>query len=94
MALNESGIRCPEDISMLGFDDLILSHLLKPQMHMVVQPMKEMSEKAVEILLHHIQGKSGKNKREEIPVEIIMGTRIREGNSVARLPQALTAVDD
>ena len=93
MALNESGIRCPEDISMFGFDDLILSHLLKPQMHMVVQPMKEMSEKAVEILLHHIQGKSGKNKREEIPVEIIMGTRIREGNSVARLPQELTVVD-
>lgn len=83
MALNESGMQCPEDISMLGFDDLILSHLVKPQMHMVVQPMKEMSEKAVEILLHHIRSK---NKKEEIPVEIIMGTRIREGNSVARLP--------
>lgn len=54
MALNESGMQCPEDISMLGFDDLILSHLVKPQMHMVVQPMKEMSEKAVEILLHHV----------------------------------------
>ena len=68
---------------MLGFDDLILSHLVKPQMHMVVQPMKEMSEKAVEILLHHVRSK---NKKEDIPVEIIMGTRIREGNSVARLP--------
>ncbi len=84
MALNESGMQCPEDISMLGFDDLILSHLLKPQMHMVIQPMKEMSEKAVEMLLHHIRSKKG--KKEEIPVEVIMGTRIREGNSVARLP--------
>lgn len=83
MALNESGMQCPEDISMLGFDDLILSHLLKPQMHMVIQPMKEMSEKAVEMLLHHIRSKKG--KKEEIPVEVIMGTRIREGNSVARL---------
>lgn len=83
MALNESGMQCPEDISMLGFDDLILSHLVKPQMHMVVQPMKEMSEKAVEILLHHVRSK---NKKEDIPVEIIMGTRIREGNSVVRLP--------
>ncbi len=86
MALNESGMRCPEDISMLGFDDLILSHLLKPQMHMVIQPMKEMSEKAVEILLLHIRSKGKKGKKEEVPVEIIMGTRIREGNSVARLP--------
>lgn len=86
MALNESGMQCPKDISMLGFDDLILSHLLKPQMYMVIQPMKEMSEKAVEILLHHIRSKSKKGKKEEIPVEIIMGTRIREGNSVTRLP--------
>jgi len=86
MALNESGMRCPEDISMLGFDDLILSHLLKPQMHMVVQPMREMSEKAAEILLHHIRNKGKKGRKEEIPVEIIMGTRIRAGNSVARIP--------
>lgn len=85
MALNESDMRCPEDISMLGFDDLILSHLVRPQMSMVVQPMKEMSEKAVEMLLHHIRNnnKGKKCKKEEIPVEVIMGTRIREGNSVA-----------
>lgn len=80
MALNESGIRCPEDISMLGFDDLILSHLVKPQMYMVVQPMKEMSEKAVEILLHHIR-----SKEEELPVEIIMSAKIAEGDSIAKL---------
>lgn len=82
MALNESGIRCPEDISMLGFDDLILSHLVKPQMCMVVQPMKEMSEKAVEILLHHIR-----SKEEEMPVEIVMSARIAQGDSIARLEQ-------
>jgi len=52
----------------------------------VFQPMKERSEKAVEILIHHIRSKSKKGKKEEIPVEIIMGTRIRAGNSVARIP--------
>lgn len=80
MAINESGLRCPEDISMLGFDDLILSHLVKPQMSMVVQPMKEMSERAVEVLLRKIR-----SKEEELPIEIIMSTKIREGNSIARL---------
>ena len=82
MALNESGIKCPEDISMLGFDDLILSHLVKPQMYMVVQPMREMSEKAVEILLNHI---GNQNEKKDIPVEIIMSTKIRKGNSISRL---------
>lgn len=80
MALNESGIRCPEDISMLGFDDLILSQLVKPRMCMVVQPMKEMSEKAVEILLSRIN-----NKEAAYPMELIMGTRMREGDSIAAL---------
>lgn len=80
MAINESGLRCPEDISMLGFDDLILSHLVKPQMSMVVQPMKEMSERAVEVLLRKIR-----SKEEELPIEIIMSTKIHEGNSIARL---------
>lgn len=80
MALNESGIRCPEDISMLGFDDLILSHLVKPRMCMVVQPMKEMGEKAVEVLLRHIG-----SKEQEVPVEIVMRTRIQEGDSIARI---------
>lgn len=80
MALNESGIRCPEDISMLGFDDLILSHLVKPQMYMVVQPMKEMSEKAVEILLSRIG-----SKEEAFPMELIVGTKVRAGDSIAKL---------
>ena len=80
MAINESGLRCPEDISMLGFDDLILSHLVKPQMSMVVQPMKEMGERAVEVLLRKIR-----SKEEELPIEIIMSTKIHEGNSIARL---------
>lgn len=80
MAINESGMRCPEDISMLGFDDLILSQLLKPQMSMVVQPMREMGEKAVEILLSRIRGKETVS-----PMEVIVGTRIREGDSIAAL---------
>lgn len=90
MAVKESSFRCPEDISMLGFDDLILSKVVDPKMYMVVQPMREMSEKAVELLLERIENshekKSGEKKfnekKLEMPVEIIMGTRIQEGNSI------------
>lgn len=80
MAVNESTFHCPDDVSLLGFDDLILSHVVKPRMYMVVQPMKEMSEKAVEVLLSRIG-----NKEETLPVEIIMSTKIQEGNSIANI---------
>lgn len=65
---------------MLGFDDLILSHVVKPRMYMVVQPMKEMSEKAVEMLLKRIN-----SKEQELPVEVVMSTIVQEGNSIARI---------
>lgn len=77
MAINESELSCPEDISLMGFDDLILSHVVQPKMCMVIQPMKEMGEKAVELLL----GRIGK-KEQEMPVELVLGTKISDGNSI------------
>ena len=64
---------------------MILSHLLKPQMYMVIQPMKEMSEKAVEILLHHIRSKSKKGKKEEKKGEDSK-TSTRRINGLSRCP--------
>ncbi len=81
MAVKETTYRCPDDISMLGFDDLILSQVVEPKMYMVVQPMKEMSERAVELLMQRIRGREA----EEPPVEILLSTRIQEGNSIRRL---------
>lgn len=81
MAVKETPYRCPDDISMLGFDDLILSQVVEPRMYMVVQPMKEMSERAVELLMQRICGREA----EEPPVEILLSTRIQEGNSIRRL---------
>ena len=80
MAVNESNISCPDHISMLGFDDLILSHIIKPRMYMVVQPMQEMGEKTVDLLLDRIE-----HKEEGMPIEIVLGTRIQEGNSIKKL---------
>lgn len=80
MHLNDSNKSCPEDISILGFDDLILSHIVKPNLSMVVQPMKEMSEKAVEVLLGHIDSDDG-----AAPVEVVVGARLKEGDSVKDL---------
>ncbi len=81
MAVNESELGCPDDISMLGFDDLILSHVTNPAMSMVVQPMKNMSEKAVELLL----GKIGSDRKSETPMEIVLPTRLLEGNSIKEI---------
>ncbi|RKM59874.1 LacI family transcriptional regulator [Butyrivibrio sp. CB08] len=81
MAVNESGLKCPEDISILGFDDQIIFHLINPPVYMVEQPLQEMSEKAVEMLLGRIDSGSL-----DQPKEISLDTRLIEGSSVKSLP--------
>lgn len=76
MAVHEAGVVCPEQISLLSFDDLLLEHIVEPQLHTVVQPMRQMGDQAVELLLRRIEGADGP------PAEIVLGTRIREGNSI------------
>ena len=80
MAVNESKYSCPEDISILGFDNLILSHVVQPKMTMVVQPMKEMGRKAGELILKRVN-----EKEHGAPMEYILGTKIEKGNSIKKL---------
>lgn len=80
MAINEAGLKCPDDISILGFDDQVIFHLLEPPVYMVKQPLKQMSEKAVEVLLNRIKSDS-----HEAPMEISLSTSIQEGKSIKKL---------
>ncbi len=80
LAMNESGFRSPDDISLLGFDDQLFFHVLQPQVYMVEQPMKAMGEKAVELLLRRIEGTT-----DDAPMEIAMSTRLQTGNSIKTL---------
>ncbi len=79
MAINESGFSCPDDISVLGFDDQIIFHLIDPPVYMVKQPLREMSNKAVELILARIASGSL-----DMPMEISLGTELIEGKSVKR----------
>ncbi len=44
------GLRVPDDISVMGFDDGELRHLLSPEMTCVCQNAKALGEQAVELL--------------------------------------------
>lgn len=80
MAVNESSLTCPEDISLVGFDDLVMTGVLQPKMWIVVQPMKQMCEKAVEMLLNRVE------KKEEGPaLRMSFSARLRKGDSIKKL---------
>jgi LacI family transcriptional regulator, galactose operon repressor len=56
-AITESGRKVPEDVSVIGFDDLRLSAYTSPPLTTVRQPAVEIAQQATEILLDLIKGR-------------------------------------
>ena len=55
--LTRHGKRVPEDIQLIGFDNIIMSRLMTPELTTIAQPITEMGSKAAQILIDHIEGK-------------------------------------
>jgi LacI family transcriptional regulator len=56
-AIRAVGLRVPEDISVVGFDDIHLAKAMSPALTTVAQPVKEMAEETVDLLLERIHTK-------------------------------------
>lgn len=54
-ALNEAGLRIPEDISMVGYDGQYYTDYMTPALTTVVQPVSEMARRTVALLDDAIQ---------------------------------------
>lgn len=59
LALHVHGIRVPEDISVVGFDDLPVSNYIVPPLTSVRQPVYEMGAAAARTLIAMIEGRQG-----------------------------------
>ncbi|GAB4517911.1 MAG: LacI family DNA-binding transcriptional regulator [Anaerolineae bacterium] len=53
-AAAEMNFRIPEDLSVIGFDDIPMASYTIPQLTTVAQPFVEMGNTAVDLLLNHI----------------------------------------
>ncbi|MGQ9630173.1 MAG: LacI family DNA-binding transcriptional regulator [bacterium] len=69
--IEKRGLRVPEDIAVVGYDDVPEARLMSPTLTTVAQPMKDMGRVAAEKLLGLIEG------RESKPVHIILETQIK-----------------
>ncbi len=78
LALYRRGIRVPEDVSLIGFDDLQSSRYTTPPLTTVRQPIVEMGRIASKLTLELLLGKSIKSP--PIKAELV----IRESTSVLR----------
>ena len=49
--LHQSGIKVPEQIQLIGYDNIQLSELMTPELTTIAQPIEEIGRKAVELVL-------------------------------------------
>jgi DNA-binding LacI/PurR family transcriptional regulator len=75
----ERGLRIPEDLSLIGFDNLDFSSIIHPPLTTIHQPKYEMGEAAVEILLRLA------NKEKQMPEHRLLGVELIERQSCRRL---------
>jgi len=78
-ALRESGKRVPEDISVVGFDDIQSAAYQNPGLTTVRQPLRQMGVIAAETLLARINS----SRKEPYPKEIIVEPEFIVRNSTA-----------
>ena len=76
-ALREAGLRVPEDVAVVGFDDIPLAAHTDPPLTTVHQPMRLMGETAARLLLSHLDGSPL-----PLPPTIIPTTLIVRGSTV------------
>jgi DNA-binding LacI/PurR family transcriptional regulator len=56
-AFDHAEIRVPDDIALVGFDDIYLSRYLNPPLTTVRAPTEQVGSKAIQLLIRQIQGR-------------------------------------
>jgi len=53
-AIQDAGLSCPHDISVIGFDDIVVAEYFNPRLTTVRQPLYKMGSAAAELLIKRI----------------------------------------
>ncbi|MDT0317233.1 LacI family DNA-binding transcriptional regulator [Streptomyces millisiae] len=70
-ALAEAGLRVPDDVSVVGFDDLPEARWVTPPLTTVRQPLKEMGGAALRTLARLIAGEDVESPRTELATTLV-----------------------
>lgn len=72
LAIRELGLRCPDDISLVGFDDHPWSAVSNPPLTVVRQPSRHLGQEAARMILSQIAGEETPGKRVILECELII----------------------
>jgi len=77
-AMNELQLRCPTDISFIGFDNMDLVRVIRPSLTLIEQPMERLAGIATDLLLKRLENDCvGEYET------VLLDTKLVKGDSVA-----------
>lgn len=79
-AARERGKKIPDDISIIGFDDIPQAAQVHPPLTTIRQPLEEMGRRAVQMLLQIIENPKQSAAKIDLPTELV----VRESTRVLR----------
>lgn len=80
IAVNEIGLKIPQQMSIIGFDNLQLYQVVKPKLTIISQPLEEIGRKVADLLLNRLIGESGEPAR-----VVTLSTNLQIGESVINI---------
>lgn len=77
--LRARGRNVPDDVSVVGFDDIVLAEAVEPQLTTIHQPRREIGQTAMRLLIEQLSGLAP-------PADLVLPTRLVERASAAAPP--------
>lgn len=71
-ALTRAGVRVPDEVAVVGFDDIQAADLYEPQLTTVYQPMRTLGEQACAMLLERIASPSLPARTHTLATELVI----------------------
>jgi len=83
-AAHDRGLRVPDDLSVIGFDDIEPATLVTPMLTTVRQPLSEMGRTAVNVLVRLLERRASETPHIELATRLV----VRESTAPPRRPAA------
>lgn len=71
-AIRDAGLRIPEDISIVGFDDIPMASYVTPGLTTIQLPAKEIAEQSCHLLMQLMQGDFCQERIVTLPTQLIV----------------------
>jgi LacI family transcriptional regulator len=71
-AINAAGLRCPEDISVVGYNDVRMARFVSPPLTTIEMPAEEMGAEAARMALAAIDDADAPRRLVELPARLIV----------------------